>query len=152
MIRYLNEVLITLIFDGHYVQKTAHEYLFGYPYPYLLDQKTKNPLEGGKPWVTGNVSLAALDNFGITSTMKTADFDQINSGIFDSNMIRVWKKMIGKNTTGYKHPVYILNDQLVYTWVDTCRLIEGTNMLGFHTSVTSSDTLKVFVEDLKSSV
>lgn len=59
----------------------------------------------------------------------------MNTGIFDSSKIRDWKKRVGRNTTGYKYPVYVLNKKIAYTWVDTGRKIEGTNMLGFKTGI-----------------
>jgi hypothetical protein len=39
----------------------------------------------------------------------------------------------------------MLNKTLINTWVDTGRQLDGTNMLGFHTSVTTADILFVFV-------
>lgn len=59
---------------------------------------------------------------------------------------------MGRNTTGYKYPVYMQNKTLINTWVDTGRQLDGTNMLGFHTSITNSDILFVFVEDLRRNI
>lgn len=98
------------------------------------------------------VSLAEKNNDELTSTIKFTEYDQMNTGIFDTDMIRVWRKRVGRNTTGYKYPVFMQNTNVTYTWVDTARLIEGTNMLGFHNSVSSDDVLNVFVEDLKANV
>lgn len=93
-----------------------------------------------------------LDNKDLVDTIKFTEYDQLNTGIFDTSQIRTWKKRLGRNATGYKYPVFMQNYNVTYTWIDTGRAIDGTNMLGFHTSVSSSDVLDVFVEDLKRNI
>jgi hypothetical protein len=70
MIKYLNEVLINSIFGGTFIMKESHSYLFGYNDPYLEAIKYKEPLDGGKPWTTGTVSLVDLDNKELVDTIK----------------------------------------------------------------------------------
>ena len=149
MIRYLNEVLINSVLGGMFINKDSHDYLFGYIDPYLAGLRDKKPLDGGKPWITGTVSSAEVNNHDIIETLKFTEYDEINTGIFDRSLLRTWKKRLGRNTTGYKYPVFMQDYNITYTWVDTGREIKGTNMLGFHTSVSSDDVLSVFVEDLR---
>lgn len=135
MIKYLNQILTNSIFSGTFINKNSYDYLFGYTDPYMESIREKSPLDGGKPWVTGIVGLADLNNENTINSLKITEYDELNSGIFNQKSLRTWKKKLGKLTTGYKYPVFMQNSNITYTWVDTGREVKGTNALGFQTSV-----------------
>ena len=152
MIPYLNDVLINSVFGGLFVTKESKEYLLGYPDEYLKELKKRDLIDGGKPWITGNVELVKSRNIDTATRVKPSEYDELNTGISDRQLIRKWKKRLGHMATGYKYPITIQDSNVTYTWVDTGRPVDGTNLYGFHTSVTSDDTLTAYIEDLHSNV
>jgi hypothetical protein len=131
-IGYLNRVLLGQAYSNLIVRSTASQYLLGYEDSLVKRQNTKPSINAGTPWEPSAVSLIQLNNTNEIKLYEDFEQSKINTGIFDESKLRNWKAVNGKYTTGYKTIIDQDKDgNLLTTWIDTGRSINGTNLLGF---------------------
>lgn len=77
----------------------------------------------------------------------------MNTGIFDQSKLRNWKAVNGRYSTGYKTIIDQTKDgDLLATWIDTGRPINGTTLLGFHPQLDEKEQLQIYLEPYRLTV
>lgn len=94
---------------------------------------------GGAPWLQAKVAL-------FKTKYQSNNFNKINTGIYDRSLLRNMIEFNHNNQLGLEFTVFQNEDVEVKEFIPSGRRVFGTNLLGFHSDISSTESLSVFLD------